>query len=91
MKTSNVHYNDYREHEALQELLLAANALLDDEHRRMEDGIYISQFTINIAGKSIAFYAGPAQIEGILAFIDHMAKENLYEVHFDTGVVIGIL
>ena len=47
----------------------------DDQHI-----IYLpQQFTISIAGRSIAFYVGGPQLEGLYKFIEHIAGENLYD------------
>lgn len=90
--TSDVNRYNYKEADALQQLLLAADAACEDCVERMtQHKDFTGQFTININGQSIAFYLGGPQIDALYAFIDHVAAENFYEVDFTARTVTSHL
>lgn len=90
--THDVNRYDYNEAEALQQLMHAADAACDDSVERMtQHKDFSGQFTININGQSIAFYLGGPQIDGLFAFIEHVASENFHEVNFIDRTVVAHL
>ena len=91
INTSDTTRHDYKEADALQALLRAAYAGLEDSDKRFMQHDDHAQFTINIYGRSIAFLFGAAQFEALLAFIEHLAGENMHAVDLDALTVDGIL
>ena len=90
--TSDVTRHDYNEADALQQLMRAADAACEDSVERMtQHKDFSGQFTININGQSIAFHLGGPQIDGLYAFIEHIAAENFHEVNFNDMTVTAHL
>ena len=92
IQTHTVYCEDYSEAAALQDLLQAADYELERSAARLEAGcIDIGSFTVNIGGRSIAFLSGAPQYEALIAFIEHLAGENLHAIDYDKRTVTGIL
>lgn len=92
MNTSDVSHYNYREAAALQCLMRAADAAIEDSMERMQHHQdYSGQFTINIGGQSIAFFLGGPQVDALYAFIEHIAAENLHEVNHNERTVTAHL
>lgn len=88
----STHLNNYKESEALDQLLKSAISLIDKVAKSFEsdsDSDENYEFTINVDGTQTAFYAGGPQIEALYAFIEHIAAENFYDVDIDGGTVKG--
>lgn len=80
----NAALNNYKESAALEQLLKAADAALQLTDERLNDDDYeLDQFTITVGGIQTAFVMGAPQYEALLAFIQHIADENLYAVDFN--------
>lgn len=91
-KNYTTHLNSYDEAAALQQLLQAANAMLEAENQRFDadsDDVCCDEFTITVAGIQTAFIAGAPQYEALMQFIQHIAAENMYDVDFDKQTVKG--
>lgn len=91
--TVNKHYrtglSTYNEAEALQQLMQTINTALSDERfKQSEDDVMSDEILITIGGTQTAFYLGGPQVDGLMAFIDHIANENGYEVDFKNSTVV---
>jgi len=87
MNTSDTYRHDYSEAAALKALLDTIDAAGKDFVERAEKhDDFTGQFTINIGGKSIAFYLGGPQMDGLYTFIHHIADENFYFIDKDNNV-----
>lgn len=88
ISVGNIHNRNYRESQALQQLLLAVDEMLNEDLAcdALEQPSN-EQFSINIAGQSIAFYCGAVQADALCAFVLAVAKENLYEVNINANTV----
>lgn len=86
----NVNNPQYNEAAALQQLLVTAHNMLEDADKALEAGDdHWCQFTITINGVQTAFLAGAPQFEALIAFVNHIAGENLYEVDTENKTVKG--
>jgi hypothetical protein len=90
---TNKHYrtrlSTYNEAEALQQLMQTINTALSDERfKQYEDDVMSDEILITIGGVQTAFYLGGPQVDGLMAFIDHIANENGYEVDFNNSTVV---
>lgn len=97
----NTQLTSYNEANALQQLLKAANQTFDEMNRQYEAAeaaedfsrsealVSDFQFTITVGGIQTAFILGCPQFEALLAFINHIAGENLYSVDIDNSTVTG--
>ena len=80
----------YNEPEALDQLLKAAEAAIERQNDAFDTADeYNDEFTITINGTQTAFYLGGPQFDALLAFVDHIAAENLYAVDFNKMTVTG--
>ena len=88
----DIHLPGYSEGLALHMLLLTANLTLDesDDQEWIDNNIH-HHFTITVDGRSIDFIFGAPQYEALLAFIDHLAAENMHYVDPDYKYVEGVL
>ena len=91
--TANKHYrtglSTYKESEALQQLMQTIDTALSDERfKQSEDDVMSDEILITIGGTQTAFYLGGPQVDGLMAFIDHIANENCYEVDFKNSTVV---
>ena len=92
INTSDVSRYNYNEAEALQQLLVAVDIAADDFLERCQQhDDWTGQFTINIAGQSVAFHIGGPQIDALYDFVQHIADENFYSVDFENNTVISHL
>ena len=91
-KQYNTNLNSYNESEALQQLLRTTFDALNAETERIEadaSDAWQEQFTITVGGVQTAFILGGPQVEALVAFIQHIAGENLYSVDIDKRIVEG--
>lgn len=80
--------DSYNESEALQQLLEAADSAIEKQNKAFEeDKEYLDEFTITVNGVQTAFYLGGPQLDGLCAFVGHIADENFYEVDFQNNTV----
>ena len=89
-QTQSTYLPNYSESAALTDLLRCINSEAEEQNYRLEfdetADVY-SQFTITVAGRSIAFLAGGPQIEALYKFVEHIAEENLYNVDYEKMIV----
>lgn len=74
---------NYSEAAALQDLLRCINEEMSAQNYRQQfDDLTdeYSEFTISVAGRSVAFLLGRPQFEALYRFIEHIAAENLYAI-----------
>lgn len=84
----STHLDSYKESKALQQLLEAASAALENQNRAFDsDNDYIDEFTITINGVQTAFMLGGPQFDALLDFVSHISNENFYAVDFDKNTV----
>ena len=75
----------YKESEALDQLLKAAHNAIEKQNDSFDtDNEYNDEFTITINGKQTAFYLGGPQLDALIAFAQHIASENFYEVDINS-------
>ena len=88
--TSNTRHQNYKESAALQVLLEALSAALEDSNDYFDetDEWLDPDITITVGGISTAFYLGGPQTQAICMFIESIAEENGYEVDFKNNTVI---
>lgn len=90
IKTANIHHPEYKESEALQQLLQAAARQIDDDNylcETNEKDFEISQMTINVGGQSIAIIVGGPQYSALIGFVESIAAENGYVVDVNNSTV----
>lgn len=90
----NVSVPGYSEAKALESLLRASSEAFNTMVARMEAGVdddVYDQITVTVNGVSAAFLLGCPQHEALLAFIDHIADENLHAIDYETLTVEGFL
>ena len=77
----------------LQKLLRAASTALNELADREEiAGLDVeANFTITINDQTCTFVLGAPQVEGLYAFINHIADENWHIVDFENKTVTGTL
>ena len=86
----NVSTLSYKESEALQQLLTAANDALVRDNERFEQRAADAgseSFTITVNGVQTAFILGGPQFDAICNFIQTIADENGYAVDYNNGTV----
>lgn len=82
----------YKESEALQQLLDAINDAISNERlEQLEDDVMNDEFVIIVNGVQTAFYLGGPQVEGLYAFMQHIASENFYTVDINNGNITSHL
>lgn len=89
---TNVYLHNYSEGLALHKLLVQANLAFEesgDEEWVYEDRYH--HFTIIVDGKAVDFLLGAPQYEALIAFIKHVAAENMYYVDPKLRYVEGVL
>jgi len=87
--TSNTQHQNYRESAALQTLLEALSAALEDSNNHFDEtGDWLDPtITITVGGISTAFYLGGPQAQAICKFVESIAEENGYDVDFKNDTV----
>lgn len=81
IKTANVNHPQYKEAEALHQLLQAASMQLEDSSKLLDTCADVdSQFTITVGGQSVAFTLGGPQFQALFEFAKSIAAENGYAV-----------
>jgi hypothetical protein len=78
---TNIYLPNYSESLALHALLVHSNFLINDscDYDFIENG-HMHHFTITVDGTTVDFIFGGPQYDALMAFIQHIAGENLYEV-----------
>ena len=87
----NTHLPGYSEPDALEILLnVAHNEMLEDLEQNEATGDWSTdQILISVGGTTCAFYLGGPQFDALIAFVNHICGENLYELDLDNLEVKG--